>query len=419
MSAQLMARWKDDYKYFRDVWHQYCSGYWQVLEFEEIQRAIRDFMIDLRVRGITVGTDKVRSLEKMYRLDSFVRQERIDIEDKYLNLRNGLLNLDTLELEPHRRDVYFTWQLDFDYNPKAKSPAFWRYLETTFVHPDGTTNGEVIRLVLEALGYSLTADTSLKASFWLNGESNSGKSKLLTLLSNLMGNMHTTIDLNQMGTNKFMLAKLAGKRVVTCAEAAVNLMIPDSIYKILVGGSDQIFADVKNKSALVFVPKTKVWWAMNDMPRTVDRSGAMLNRINIIPFTRAIPIELRDTNLDGKLLAERSGILNLALRGLKTLRGNNQRFCEPTISKQLREEYRLMNDTEQNFITEVYHSDPEYMVGAQLLYNEYKLWCHDNGFSPKNIRQVSKEWQRLGLQKVDRNDGHYWKNIRPKTKAIF
>jgi len=415
LSTELVTQWKDDFKFFRDTWHAWNAGYWQSLEFEEMQRSIRDFMTLQRTRGVKVNTDKVRSLEKMYRLDQFVRQEVIDIEDKYLNLRNGLLNLETLELEEHRRDVYFTWQLDFDYEPKAKSPTFWKYLESTFVHPDGTADGDVIRLVLEALGYSLTADTNLKASFWLRGESNSGKSKLLTLLSNLMGNMHTTIDLNQLGTNKFMLAKLAGKRVVTCAEAAVNHIIPDAIYKILVGGSDQIFADVKNKTAITFVPKTKVWWAMNDAPRTVDRSGAMLNRIHIIPFTRVVPAESRDVLLDSKLFAERSGILNLALRGLKTLRANGNNFKEPEISKLMREEYRLMNDTEQNFINDCFFWDIEFMYAANVLYSDYKSWCHDNGFSPKNIRQVAKDWERLGLLKVERAEGNYWKGIRPKN----
>lgn len=420
MSRELAEQWRDDYAFFRDSWHMWNAGYWQTLEFEEMQRFIRDYMVGVRERGKKVNTADLRSLEKMYRLDCFVRQEKIDIEDKYLNLRNGLLNLETFELEEHRRDVYFTWQLDFDYDPKAKAPTFMRYLETTFTDIDHEPNVQVIKLVVEALGYSLTADTSLKASFWLYGASNSGKSTLITLLRNMLGNMHTTIDLNQLATNKFMLAKLAGKRVVTCTEAAVGHFLPDAIYKILVGGTDEIFADVKNKTAVSFVPRTKAWWAMNEMPRTVDRSGAILNRIHVIPFTRAIPVELRDTNLDGKLFAERSGILNVMLRGLKTLRAEGNHFILPEVSKAIREEYRMMNDTEANFINECFHRNPEMQYASSALYSDYKHYCQDNGYSPKNIRQVAKEWERLGLTKVELHTGNFWKGIAPKkANEIF
>lgn len=413
LASELTELWKGQYAYFWETWHKYNTGYWERLESEEMQRDIREFMVRQRERGVEVNTRELRSLERMYRLDCFTRPDLVDVEKSYLNLRNGFLNLNTLQLEEHRREVIYTWQLNFDYDPKATCPTFIRYLETTFVQPDGKPDQEVICLVQEALGYSLTADTSRKASFWLYGVSNSGKSKMITLIRNMLGNMHATIDLNQLATNKFMLANIAGKRAVTCTEAAVGLMIPDSIYKILVGGSDEIFADVKNKKGLTFVPQCKTWWAMNDTPRTTDRSGAVLNRVQIIPFTRAIPEHLRDVQLDGKLYQERSGILNWALRGLLRLNTFDE-FTSPAISERLREEYKMLNDTEATFLRETYDSDPEGMIQASELYRGYKSWCEDNGFSRKNMNQVARDWERLGLVKAQRHEANYWKGIREK-----
>src|SRR6185369_2642118 len=81
LSKELVDQWKDDFKFFRDTWHMWNGGYWQALEFEEMQLHIRDYMLTTRERGKKVNTADVRSLEKMYRLDCFVRQEKIDIED--------------------------------------------------------------------------------------------------------------------------------------------------------------------------------------------------------------------------------------------------------------------------------------------------------------------------------------------------
>src|SRR5690606_22202115 len=126
--------------------------------------------------------------------------------------------------------------------------------------PDGTTDNSLVTLVQEALGYSLTARTDLKASFWLVGAKDSGKSTMIAFLKLFMGSLHGTLDLNQLGTNRFLLGGIIGKRVVTFTEAESNTVLPDSIYKALVGGSDEIYADVKNRDPIVFKPTAKIWW---------------------------------------------------------------------------------------------------------------------------------------------------------------
>jgi len=51
------------------------------------------------------------------------------------------------------------------------------------VFPDsGKPDGRLETLVLEALAYSMTARTDLKASFWLWGKPDSGKSTFIAFI---------------------------------------------------------------------------------------------------------------------------------------------------------------------------------------------------------------------------------------------
>ena len=52
-----------------------------------------------------------------------------DTDTKTLNLRNGLLDLDTLELREHKKDYISFVQIPHDYDPKAKCPKILKYIK--------------------------------------------------------------------------------------------------------------------------------------------------------------------------------------------------------------------------------------------------------------------------------------------------
>jgi P4 family phage/plasmid primase-like protien len=261
------------------------------------------------------------------------------------------------------------------------------------VYPDGRTDRTLVWLVMEALAYSMTARTDMKSSFWLVGEKDSGKSTFISVIKGLMGDLHATIDLTQLATNRFILAPIAGKRVITFTEASESSMLPDALYKTLTGGSDDIQADVKNRDPITFRPEAKIWWAMNGMPRFSDRSGATARRITIIPFNRSIPADKRIHDLEQRLLRERSGIFNELLFSLKRLiRQGEFDYCEQ--SNALLQQYILENDTEQVFIGECADLHESYKVQSSELYSAYAEWCKAGNFKPKNANQIAKEWRR-------------------------
>lgn len=422
--AVLTKDWEGRVSYFHGQFHVYEAGCWIPRDREEVARYARRFLAKYREQLGKGGVSQARvsAVTTMLKDDVFVPDRRITTmqEDnaKYINLKNGLFNLETFQLEPHRKDYLDTTQLEFDYDEDADCPTFRRYLRTSLVTADGTPDERMIELVQEALAYSMTARTDLKASFWLVGKPDSGKSTLIGFIRSLMGSLHSTIDLNQLATNRFLLSGIVGKRVVTFTEADSNLFIPDALYKAMVGGQDEIYVDVKNRPGIAFVPTCKFWWAMNSAPRFSDRSGATLNRLHVILFDRSVPQSERITNLNELLKAERAGVFNWLLLGYKRLLRAGK-FTNPERSQAWRQAYSEQNDTEQSFITERMEIGADFRIGGAELYRQYRGYCEDNGFRAKNSNQVSSDWERLGFKRLRSNGHTFWAGLRVRQDGLL
>ena len=149
---------------------------------------------------------------------------------------------------------------------------------------------------------------------------------------------------------------------------------------------------------------------MNELPRVIDRSDAIFNRVYIIPMNRVMPESKKDLHLTEKLRGELAGIFNLALIGLKRLR-RAKAFTLATQSDNARKEYKAENDIESAFVAECCIRKPESKTNAQALYDAYSAWCKRNGSMPKSSVKVARDWERLGFRKAKTNVGNIWSGL--------
>jgi putative DNA primase/helicase len=423
LALAIAELWRESVRFLYGQWYVYERGCWNQRTPQEMQMGLRQVLRKFkRMQSdveITIGQNRVAGLARMMQGDLFMPDREFDAllpdQERYINLKNGMYNLDSFSLEDHDASLRFTTQLDFEYDPHAKCPMWERFLNTSLLQSGDSEmpDDELIALVQEAMAYSMTARTDMKASFWLVGKPDSGKSTLIAFLRGLMGSLHATIDLNQLGGNRFLLSGIVGKRVVTFTEASESVVLPDALYKAMVGGVDEIYADVKNRPGISFKPIAKFWWAMNSAPRMTDRSGATLNRLKVIPFNRSVPKHRRIGNLYQLLMRERPGIFNWLLDGYMRL-AERGTFTTSEQSELWRENYQLENDTEMTFVNEWCERGigTEYRVQAEILYRHYKRWCDENGFRPKNANQAAKEWERLGFYRGATHGVRYWYGLR-------
>ncbi|OPZ90225.1 MAG: hypothetical protein BWY74_02409 [Firmicutes bacterium ADurb.Bin419] len=109
-------------------------------------RAIRDIMVkDARDKHCISNADLDRGLD-------------------LLNLQNGTLNLKTFEFREHRAKDLLSKIANVSYDPTAKSELWLRFLDEIM-----QGDAEKLDYLQKAVGYGITADTSLETCFILYG----------------------------------------------------------------------------------------------------------------------------------------------------------------------------------------------------------------------------------------------------------
>lgn len=409
----LLAQWNNDIAYINDDWYRYDpAGIWR----KEVEKLIRgdvwEILKKYKRQKVSPNRMKVSSILDYVQSKVHVHEDRLKQNHQFINLKNGVYNLESHKLEPHRRDLYFTTQCDYAYDPVAQCPQWEGFLNEVITFPNGASDLMMRVTLQQAFGYSLTADTHLEKGFWLYGPAASGKSTIINVLKALLGDAATAIDFNTLDRNHYQLATLDGKRVACATEASAQTHLSDYQLKALISGEALPVREIY-KRGFTLQPIAKLWWAMNTMPINNDRSNGLYRRLMIFPFHRTIPEESRDPQLASKLKQELPGIFNWALYGLLRL----QLYETFTTSSQVNsagEDYARDSDIEASFL-----DDPAYCrrkaggrTQASALYRAYTRWCDQHGHIPKSNTMVSQDWKRLGLKQHRTSKGVYYSGIQ-------
>jgi phage/plasmid-associated DNA primase len=167
-----------------------------------------------------------------------VLPDDFDKDDMLFNLRNGTMNLQTGQLEPHNKDNNLSKLSDFDYTPNAKCPVFLNYLDRVF--RNNPNKKELVSFLQRAVGYTLTGKTDEQCLFLLYGSGANGKSVFLDTLCALLGEYGAVTQSRTFTTNRGEInndiAALQGKRFVCASENSTDSVLDESIIKQLTGG---------------------------------------------------------------------------------------------------------------------------------------------------------------------------------------
>lgn len=289
----------------------------------------------------------------------------------YLNLKNGLLNLETFELEPHTPEFKTIIQLPIEYNPNAKCPAIEEYLN--IVAKDS------IPVIEEMLGYCLTESMKYEVTFLLHGEGGNGKGTLIALIGELFGKENTSnIALQTLTENRFLVAELFGKMVNLYADIPSRAVEDTSLFKMLTSG-DTVQAEKKHKAPFNFKNRAKLIFSANELPPSRDNTEGYHRRWIVIPFhTKFNNRKLREKLFEKE---EIEGLLLKAISGLKRLRKQDG-FTDLQSIREMKEVYRERSDNAYKFLKEYCEEDVNSSVSKQELYDAYRRKCSDWGCFP-------------------------------------
>ena len=388
-----------------------------------------DGQLHIYKEGIYVNTHRDIEVEMVRKLPKLKAAQRAEVmkyidlkaevkslaDAEYIAFRNGLYSLASGSLLPFSPEIAITNQIPWDYNPDAYSDIADRTLDKL-----SCSDGEIRSLLEECMGYCFYRRNQLGKAFFLTGDKSNGKSTFLSMLRDLLGEENTSsLDLSELD-ERFSIAGLAGKLANIGDDISDEFLQGRSIaiFKKIVTG-DRIKAEYKGENPFQFSPYVKLLFSANDIPRTKDRTGAVLRRMVIIPFNATFSKD--DPDYDPYIAYKLKGcdvmeyLAKVAIGGLRrVIEGNG--FSESGKVQSAIKEYESDNNPILAFFEEV----PEAEIENQLtneVYSRYKVFCVENNAHPISKSSFSREInRRYGIvSKMTRIDG---KPIRIYKKAV-
>ncbi|MGD0954098.1 MAG: phage/plasmid primase, P4 family [Methanotrichaceae archaeon] len=306
-----------------------------------------------------------------------------------LNLKNGLLNLETGEFRDHTPDLLSTIQLPVEYDPNAVCPAIDKF------------RGEVLDpndkdLVEEILGWLLWPAYSVHKAVMMVGSGRNGKGTLLRLMVAMLGKANVSdVSLQQLCDNRFMPARLYGKTANLGGDLPAIDISDTAAFKGLTGG-DRMTVENKFGQPFEFDNRAKLVFSTNRIPKTPDDSYAFYSRWILIVFSHVFDVQkgTGDEGLDKKLQMpeELSGMLNAALRGLKRLQSNDWKFSYSKTVEDVELLYKRLSEPVLAFLLDECMAEFDESVEKTVFYNAFKRYSDKHGLKPMS---QSKFWRAL------------------------
>jgi P4 family phage/plasmid primase-like protien len=334
---------------------------------------------------------KGAELVEYIRLNSPVlwRHPRID----EMNVRNGILNVETRTLRTHDPNFLSSVQLPVVFNPATKCPAWEQQIAETFPE-DATLAG----VAWEIVAWLMTADTALQKALLLIGEGGTGKSTFLRALIAFLGEEHVSaVSLQKLETERFAPAQLMGKLANICADLPSTHLETSSTFKAITGG-DLIPAERKYGHPFKFTPYARLVFSANQLPRSADATEAFFDRWVLLPFDR----KFRDTRseINQRLLSERlsdpeelSGVLNKALAALPRVRKLGLTVTPST--RTAVKEFQSVTDPLAAWLERSTIEDPTAQISKAELLRAYNEDALQHGRGPTTDKSFGTALRRL------------------------
>lgn len=326
-------------------------------------------------------------------------------------VRNGVVNLKTGELRPHRRAELITRLAPVDFDPHAVCELWDVFLETVLPDP------ELRDYFARCVGYSLTGSTAEEVVFFAYGDTASGKSTALEALKATLGEYAQTTDFStflrrrEPGGPQPGLARLPGVRLVLAQEVERGRELAIATLKTVVSGDTVATRDVY-ASVFEFRPIGKIWFSANDRPRAPDDDAATWRRMRVIPFEVQIPEEDRDPAVKAELRdVERSGpgILAWAVSGC--LDWQRRGLDPPDAVRRATTAYRDAMDPLADFLEERCTLAPGLWVSSADLFGAYTAWASTNGRRPLSQKAIGDRLTKRGLVNGKFQEKRVWHGV--------
>jgi putative DNA primase/helicase len=346
--------------------YEYTGRYWELISPERLKALAAQY------DGKFNTTQKRRSeIADYIRTQTHAKNQKWrDLEPYEVPVGNGVVDIRSMTLRPHRKADMIQACCPVEFDPRAECVELMCCLATYF---GGDADGDAkVAALQEFFGYCLMPHARYKKALLCVGESDCGKSTIPFLIRELVGRMNVcSVSVEDMDDSRAR-APLLGKLVNLLTELTSDAMIADGGFKTLVSTEEPIQFDPKYLPPVMDIPVCKHVIVTNTLPTINDRSRGTYNRLLIVRFNHVIPRSEQDRGIWDKLGEELPGILQWALEGAQRLFHAGGTF---TAAGEVEvEEYRARQDPVAAFVLDECEVDTELKVAMPDLRQRYSQW---------------------------------------------
>ena len=398
------------YSLEEDYIYVYEEGYWKKIKDKQFQHRIEKGMGVLT----TLTIQKRREVIENFKVKRHLSIEELNTSN-LINFQNCMFDTTIYKDYPHSKDYYSTLRIPYNYDPEAKCHLWEKTLNEIFQN-----NSYKIKTLQEFLGYCVSSDNEQKKALLLLGDTNTGKSTIIDISREIIGEYNCSNVPLQYLSNPQYTPLLINKMVNIDPEINKEAVNYEREFKLLTGGKkERVTCNQKHIPTFEFVPRCKLLLSANEFPRIKDHSSAFYQRLLLIPCERRFKEEEKNRNLDDELRKELPGIFNWVIEGLKRLKERGK-FEHPDFMKDAVEELENENNPAYVFFNDHVEIDlaDEIYIEKSILFERYKEWCRGNEqYNLTHIQFSQCVIKKFGMvtpknARLQGNGARIWKNLR-------
>ena len=349
------------------------SGVWKPYPRDAIRKYVRRLLGDHAKTAWLDGAIDVLGSQ------IFKMPEELEFDPMWLNLKNGMLNIQTMQVKPHSPNFNSRVQMPVSFREDATCGT---WIETVMqIFEDDPAKGDTLQ---QFFGYTLFPRILFPSAIFQIGGGRNGKGVIEKILCAMLGKENVShISLGRMEEN-FGPVEIHGKLLNSTGETETK-PLDVTHFKGIVAG-DAIQAQRKYLPDLTFVPFAKHLISMNFFPGIKEKTDAFFRRIIVLEFNQKFEGKDDDPRLVDKLLEELDGIFLWALKGLKMVL-ETEKIDVPESALLAKERFREKTNPVLQFIKETCDLAPEAKQSGlkelpAKLYTHYVDWMSDSKLKP-------------------------------------
>jgi len=362
LAEEIMAEYHFITMMDNEVIYVYNNGFYQPYGEVLIKKLCKDRLQDeYRKNRASEVIDYIKA-------STYVR--RREEPPNLIPLKNGVLDLETMELKPHSPEYMFFNKLPVKYDPDATCPNIDKF------HREITGSEEDVQLLEEVIGFCLYRDYFIAKALMLVGGGANGKSTWLNLVKTFLGLENVSSrSLQELEENRFAKADLHHKLANIYADLPDRALRRTGTFKMLTG-RDPITAERKFQNSFQFVNYAKLLFSANKVPEAYDDTDAFFRRWIIIVFPNQFVGDDADPNILERLTTEEelSGLLNKALKALKRLLERGQ-FSYSKTTEEIKEDYIRKSSPIAAFVMDCLEVDSDAFIVKKELFQTFAEYC--------------------------------------------